>query len=654
MDWTPKQRMLTTIRGGMPDKIPYAPRLDLWFAANKQRGTLPAPYRDFHHYDQVSRHRGWAIARVVLDYQGYGDEAILDRPLGIYRIPAQSFFTHLPPDVERRVEKVGDQIHLEYVTPRGNVRTTFVYSEEMRNSGVTIPWISEHAIKGPDAFEPLGYIFENLVVEPVPALYRNWANSLGEDGYAVAYALTAGSPMHHVMKILTDSTDFYYHHRDYSKEMTLLAEKIGVFYRKVLKAVAEGPGEIVLVGANFDDTITYPPFFRDHILPWLQEASEILHARGKFMLCHTDGENKGLMDYLYDSGMEIADSVCPAPMTKVSLAEYYGRWAKRITIQGGIPSNLLLADATTDEDFENFLNHLFKAVSPGNRLILGVADTVPPDAVFDRLCRIADRVEKEGRLPLEAGSFRPIPSDTLSPEEKPMRKGVREDHQFGILREDLYNGLDAEIKGHIQELLDQGVSPGDILNRGLLSAMESIGQEFRKGELFVPEVLLAARAMNAALTILEPHLSSTRQQARGKVIIGTVHGDLHDIGKNMVIIMLRGVGFEAVDLGINVAAADFVKKVAALRPDILGLSALLTTTMAQMRMVIEALAKAGLREKVKVLVGGAPVSKTFARQIGADGYAADAGEAVEVAKELMSKGSHLNGLLPKVICEHRH
>ena len=180
-----------------------------------------------------------------------------------------------------------------------------------------------------------------------------------------------------------------------------------------------------------------------------------------------------------------------------------------------------------------------------------------------------------------------------------------------------------------------------MLNRGLLAAMESIGQEFKNGRLFVPEVLLAARAMNAALTVLEPHLSSTRQQARGKVIIGTVYGDLHDIGKNMVIIMLRGVGFEAVDLGINVAAADFVKKVADLSPDILGISALLTTTMPQMRMVIEALAKAGLREKVKVLVGGAPVSKTFARQIGADGYAADAGEAVEVAKEIMRTGSHL-------------
>jgi len=636
MGWTHKKRMITTIRGGMPDQIPFAPRLDLWFTANKKRGTLPAPYRGFEHYDLVSRAEGWGITRVVLDYQGYGEEAILDRALGVYQIPAQSFFTRLPLNVERRVKKEGDRVLLEYATPKGSVHAAFVYSEEMRRSGVTIPWISEHALKGPRDYQPLAYIFENLVVEPVPELFHRWAAPLGEDGYAVAYALTAGSPMHHIMKILTDSTDFYYQHRDHADQMQVLAEGIGVFYRRVLAAVADGPGEIALVGANFDDTITYPPFFRDHILPWMQEASRLLHAKGKWMLCHTDGENKGLMDYLLVSGMDIADSVCPAPMTKVSLAEYYGRWGKGITIQGGIPSNLLLSEATTDEDFEDYLDHLFKAAAPGNRLILGVADTVPPDAVFDRLRRIAERVEKEGRLPLEAGGFRSVAAETASDALLPGKKLAGEDARFEVLRQDLYEGLDGEIKGHIRELLDRKVSPQEILNRGLLAAMESIGQEFKSGRLFVPEVLLAARAMNEGLSVLEPHLSSSGRQARGKALIGTVQGDLHDIGKNMVIIMLRGVGFDVVDLGINVSADDFLRKVAEEKPHILGLSALLTTTMPQMKKVIEGLAKTGLRDKVRVMVGGAPVSPTFARQIGADGYAADAGEAVEVAKRLVA------------------
>jgi corrinoid protein of di/trimethylamine methyltransferase len=636
MAWTHKKRMLTTMRGGMPDKIPYAPRLDLWFSANQHRGTLPAAFRDFDQWEQVSRAQGWAFAKVILEYQGYGEEALLDRALGFYRMPAQhGFITHLPKDVERRVKKLGDQIQVEYLTPKGLVRTAFTYTEQMRRSGVTIPWILEHAIKSPEDYSPLSYIFQNLEVEQAYEIFSAWEARFGESGYAVNYALTAGSPLHHIMKILMDGTQFYFHQRDYPKPMQVLSDSIGVYFRKVFKIVAEGPAEIVLIGANFDDTITYPPFFRDHILPWLQEAADILHRKGKLLMCHTDGENRGLMEYLWESGMDIADSVCPSPMTRVPLAEYYSRWSKRITLQGGIPSNLVLAEATTKEEFENFLDNLFRAISPGNRLILGVADTVPPDAVFDRLLRIGERVEKWGRLPMEVGAFRAVPSSGTPTEPAPMEKKA-EDPRFKSLREDLYNGLDSQIKGHVQELLNQGTAPMDILNLGLLSSMEVIGQEFKSGKLFVPEVLLAARAMNAALSVLEPHLSSTQKQARGKVLIGTVHGDLHDIGKNMVIIMLRGVGFEVVDLGINVPAADFVKKVGDLKPDILGMSALLTTTMPQMKMVIDGLTEAGLRDQVKVMVGGAPVTPTFARRIRSDGYAADAGEAIEVAKELVT------------------
>ncbi len=143
--------------------------------------------------------------------------------------------------------------------------------------------------------------------------------------------------------------------------------------------------------------------------------------------------------------------------------------------------------------------------------------------------------------------------------------------------------------------------------------------------------------MNAALKVLEPSLASGRREASGKVLVGTVAGDLHDIGKNMVITMLRGVGFEALDLGMDVAVAEFVRQVREQAPDVLGLSALLTTTMPQMGLVIEALCEAGIRDRVKVIVGGAPVSATFARQIGADGYAADAGEAVDLVKSLLAK-----------------
>jgi 5-methyltetrahydrofolate--homocysteine methyltransferase len=208
---------------------------------------------------------------------------------------------------------------------------------------------------------------------------------------------------------------------------------------------------------------------------------------------------------------------------------------------------------------------------------------------------------------------------------------------FQVLQEDVLRGDHDGIRTHVREMLGKGCDAQEILQKGMIAAMEVVGERFKNGEVFIPEVLLSARAMNEALLVLEPHLAGEKSEARGKILIGTVHGDLHDIGKNMVVTMLRGVGFEIKDLGINVATEAFVREVGAYRPDVLGLSALLTTTMPEMGKVIEALKQAGLREKVKVIVGGAPVNVKFAKDIGAEGYAADAGEAVSLVKDLLPK-----------------
>ncbi|RPJ73507.1 MAG: cobalamin-binding protein, partial [Desulfobacteraceae bacterium] len=175
----------------------------------------------------------------------------------------------------------------------------------------------------------------------------------------------------------------------------------------------------------------------------------------------------------------------------------------------------------------------------------------------------------------------------------------------------------------------------DIIDLGMVAAMESLNQSFKNGTVFIPEVLAAARAMNAAVLFLEPHLAEKDKWSGGKILIGTVKGDLHDIGKNMVATMLRGVGFEVVDLGINIAVDAFVKKVAEEHPQVLALSALLTTTMPEMRKVIDALTRAGTRETVKVIVGGAPVNWNYADDIGADGYARDAADAIDLVRSLI-------------------
>jgi len=199
----------------------------------------------------------------------------------------------------------------------------------------------------------------------------------------------------------------------------------------------------------------------------------------------------------------------------------------------------------------------------------------------------------------------------------------------------LSQGKMDEAKRLTQEALDRGESAGTILKEGLISAMDRIGVKFKNGEVYIPEVLIAARAMHAGMAILKPILSKSTGTMAGKVLIGTVKGDLHDIGKNLVVMMLEGGGFDVVDLGIDVPADKFVEAIKAHQPHVVGLSALLTTTMREMKTTIEVIEKSGLRNQVKMIVGGAPLTEKFAREIGADGYAPDAASAVDVVKSLL-------------------
>ena len=186
-----------------------------------------------------------------------------------------------------------------------------------------------------------------------------------------------------------------------------------------------------------------------------------------------------------------------------------------------------------------------------------------------------------------------------------------------------------------QQLLDKGVGSQTILNEGLIAGMTVVGEKMRNGEMYLPEVLQAASAMHASLNILKPHLIKAGAKPVSKILMGTVKGDMHDIGKNLVGIMLQGAGFEIVDLGLNVPPQKFIEAINAHGPSIVGMSAMLTTTMLNMRTTIEAIAAAGLRTKVKVIVGGAPVSQKFSDEIGADGYARDAVVAVDKVKQLL-------------------
>ena len=632
---THSQRILMAAKGEMPDMLPYVPRIDLWYNANSMADTLPEKHKG-RTQDEISRAQGWALHKIVPEFLKIRKpEDNLHRALGIYSLKELVFNYKFSSDIEIKVKSEGDYTHVEYHTPVGMVNTTTVYTDEMRKAGASLIWIEEHIIKKPEDYQVVGYIFENLELTPDFNDFITWKNEIGEDGVAVTMASLASSPMHHIQKEFLDATEFYYHYHDYQKEMRALSERVENYYNQALKIIADSPAEAVLWGANYDDMITYPVYFEKEILPWIRKAADILGAKGKIVICHCDGENLGLMDLIRDSGMHVAEAVTPYPMTKVKIEEYYQRWSDNLTIWGGIPEILLMEETATDEDLESYLDLLFKAVAPGRRFIVGIADTTPAHAVFDRLIRIGERVEKEGRLPLEGGAARPISEVQLAEAAARVTPHLVEDEVFKIIQEDVLTGNHIEIKGHAQEMLDKGVNAQNILQRGMISAMEVISEKFKEGDIFIPEVLLSARAMNEALLVLEPYLASEKREVSGKVLIGTIHGDMHDIGKNMVITMLRGVGFEIQDMGVNVPTEKIVEQVSEYKPDILGLSALLTTSMPEMRKVIDALEAKGLRNNVKVMVGGAPVNDKYAKDIGSDGYAPDAGEAVDLAKKLM-------------------
>ncbi len=650
-----RENLLAVIGGETVDRMPWVPRIDLWHNAQALAGTLPEQFEGMS-VEDMHRKLGWPLHKMVPEYsRPEKPEDSTHRGIGLYNLKEYPCTFEFSSDIDVHVvqdNRNGDEMmHVEYRTPVGAVSVVHGFTAEMKKSGASISWVKEHAIKGPEDYKVLTHIFGNLTIKPAYERFEKWRDSIGDDGIAVAHALglSCGSPMHFIQKSFLDATEFYIHYHDYPTQMAELMKAMEGVYDQTLEVLSGVDMDAVLWVSNVDDMITYPTLYEEYFQPWCRKASEILKPKGTVMVCHPDGENQGLMELLTDSGMDVADAVTPYPMTKVRIEDYYEQWCRpgHLTIHGGIPEMLLLEKSTTREDLKDFMDNLFKNLAPGDHFIASIGDTTPPDADFDRLLYIGDRIEKEGSLPLAAGGYRPVsPADldaakrAVTPKSEPKSTeetiaAMNVEKAFEQITNDVLEGEEEDILEHAQDLLDQGFSAPDILNKGMLPAMDVIGERFADGTVFIPEVLLSARAMNDGLTLLEPHLAISNVKRGGRVLIGTVLGDLHDIGKNMVVSMMKGTGFEVIDMGVNVSTTDVVEQVREHRPDILGLSALLTTTMPQMKEIIDALANAGLRDGLKVIVGGAPVNQMFADHVGADGYAQDAGEAVAVAKQQM-------------------
>jgi hypothetical protein len=268
----------------------------------------------------------------------------------------------------------------------------------MRRAGITITHVTEHAIKSAGDYRAVAHIFANARVEANYEGYRAFQREVGERGLAVAFSGVAGSPMHFLQRELMAMDLFMYELYDHPDELAECAQAIGQYFESVFEVVSRCPAEVVMFGANYDATVTYPPFYQEHIGPWLKKFAKLLHSREKYLLTHTDGENSGLLDHYLESGFDIADSICPAPMTKLSFKEVRDHFNGRITIMGGIPSVCLLRETMPGNDFERFLDAFFHDLGQGDHLILGISDTTPPGADFERIKAIGERVKRFGPI----------------------------------------------------------------------------------------------------------------------------------------------------------------------------------------------------------------------------------------------------------------
>ncbi len=389
-----KERFLATLRGEPTDCIPYIPRLDLWYKANKRRGTLPNKYRNASLVDIVDD-LDIGFHSVITDHTDFIDPLDqIDRGIGIHRVRLLPYETHLR-DIKRNVVFEGDMMTVEYLTPLGNIRTKVLHDESMRNAGITVSHVVEHAIKSVDDYKAIAYIFEHIEVEPAYHKYLVNKEEVGNRGVAVVRGCVGGSPMHFIEHELMPYDLFFFHFFDHPEELKWLADKIDGYYKRVVEVAADSPAEVVFVGANFDSSVTWPPFFAEHVTPSLAATADMIHSKGKYLLSHPDGENKGLLDSYLESKIDIADSICPDPMSSLRLKEIKEAFDGKITIWGAIPSVITLESSMSDYDFEKYMNErVFEEAGRGDHLVLSIADTTPPDANFSRIEKIA-RMAKE-------------------------------------------------------------------------------------------------------------------------------------------------------------------------------------------------------------------------------------------------------------------
>jgi uroporphyrinogen-III decarboxylase len=388
---TDRERILAALRGETPDRLPFVPRLEFWYRARRLNNSLPPDLASLT-LMEISDRLGVGYYANVPDFTEYTGDEMVDRALGIVRHPVLPFKASLD-EVDRHVLSYGRRTVVEYHTPAGSIRTSCQFTDEMIAAGASDPYVTEHAIRSLRDFEVVGYIFSHLKVEPQFSGYQAMRERVGERGVVVAYASSYACPIQHMLAELMPMEQFFYALHDYPAEVERLSEMMQPYYQALKSIAADSPAEVVLLGSNYDESLTPPPFFRKYLLGPLRDYAQLLHRKGKFLMNHTDGENRLLLSLYLEIGFDIADSLCPYPMTRCRLEEIREVFGDRITIWGGIPSILLCPDKSSFDEFRQFIDDLVNRYGRQSHFVLGVSDMVTADADWDRVRYIANRLQ---------------------------------------------------------------------------------------------------------------------------------------------------------------------------------------------------------------------------------------------------------------------
>lgn len=379
--------------------------------------------------------------------------------------------------------------------------------------------------------------------------------------------------------------------------------------------------------------------FQEFCVPVMRNVIEVMKLPAIY---HSDGNIMPLMEEIIGLGVAGIANMEPGPMDIDEVKRLYG---ERVTIVGNIDLHYTLTIGTPEETMAEVKKRL-DSLAPGGRYILSSANSLPNyvkpanvRAMGEALLQYGvyrEEDRKRAKTPvIRPGAETTQPDTDQDVSKTPETPGADQADPIQGIRNAVIRQKSNDIEGLIRNALAANIDPVRLINEGLIEAMDGVGKDFAANRIFVPEMMVSALTMKKGLDLLKPLLKVAGSFFRGRVMIATVKGDLHDIGKNIVGMMLEGAGFEVIDLGVNVEASVIIDKIREAKPGILGLSALLTTTMPEMERVVQLLCTEGIRDGVKVIVGGAPLNTKFAEQIGADGYGADASAAVDLCRRLM-------------------